>query len=110
MAITKSIGEVEVTFSVTDDNDVTRSDVITTALYCCELTSGNRTFANHQWVTLSTSDLSTFTDYDSLTQSSVITMCENKLGSAAVTAIENSLNAQKTEYENPTKEIRQISS
>jgi len=108
MAITKSIGEVEVTFSVTDDNNVTRSDVITTALYCCEVTSGNRTFANHEWVTLSTSDLSTFTDYDSLTQASVITMCENTIGSSAVTAIEESLNAQKAEHETPTKEVRTL--
>lgn len=108
MAITKSIGEVEVTFSVTDDNSVTRSDVITSVLYCCELISGNRTFGHHEWVTFSTSNLSTFTDYDSLTQESVIIMCENTLGSTAVTAIENSLNAQKTEHETPTKEIRQI--
>lgn len=110
MAITKSTNDIEVTFSVTDDNSVTRADVITKVLYCCELTSGSRTFGHHQWVKFNTSDLSTFTDYNALTQANVITMCETTLGSAAVTAIEDSLNAQKAEYENPTKEIRQISS
>ena len=109
MSITKSIGDVEVTFSVSDDNSVTRSDVITHALYICEVTSGVKTFGSHHWIKFDTSDLSTFTDYNSLTQQDVITMCESTLGSTEVSAIETSLNAQKTEYETPTKEFRQIS-
>lgn len=110
MTIQKSVSDAEVTFSVSDSNSVTRSDVITGVNYICQVTTGSQTLGISTWVSLNTSDLSTFTAFSELTQSQVVTMCENILGSTRVAEIEANLNAQKAEYENPTKEIRQISS
>jgi len=112
MSITKSIEDIEVTFSVTDDNSVTRTDVVTHVRYVSTLMAADNVgkFVHNMGVSLDTSDLSTFTEYSSLTEANLITMCENKIGSSTVTEIQTSLNAQKTEYENPTKEIRQLSS
>lgn len=112
MAITKTVEDAEVTFSVTDDNSITRADVITSirCIYTLNSTDGLRTFAHSAGVRFDTSDLSTFTPFSDLTQTQVIVMCENRLGSTRVSAIEAQLNADLSEYENPTKEIRQISS
>lgn len=110
MTIQKSVSDAEVTFSVSDSNSISRTDVITGVNYICQVTAGSQTLGISTWVTLDTSDLSTFTAFSDLTQAQVITMCENKLGSTRVAEIEANLNAQKAEAETPTKEIRQISS
>lgn len=110
MTIQKSVSDAEVTFSVSDSNSISQTDVITGVNYICQVIAGSQTLGISTWVTLDTSDLSTFTAFSDLTQAQVITMCENKLGSTRVAEIEANLTAQKVEAETPTKEIRQISS
>lgn len=110
MSITKTVEDAEVTFSVTDDNSITRTDVITSVrcVYTLNSADGLRTFAHSAGVRFDTSDLSTFTPFSDLTQADVVTMCETRLGSTRVASIEAQLNADLVEYETPTKEIRQI--
>lgn len=111
MATTYSWGtewRVDVYPTHTDDNSVQESNVIYNIHWRLtgDDTTNTATVIGTQ--TLDVTDLSSFTDYDSVTPANVETWLEAALGSTKVQELKDNVQAQLTELATPTTESRTI--
>ena len=70
---------------------------------CSDSDSDGNTGQSYGSVSIPTDDLSSFTAYDSLTESTVLGWVKDALGSTAVTSIENRIASEIAEKATPTK-------
>lgn len=106
---TWNVSTVDTYPSHTDDNSVTEDDVIFNIHWRLtgDDTTNTATVIGTQ--SLDVSDISTFTDFDSVTASDVEGWLTAALGSAEVQSLKDSVQAQLTEKATPTVVTRTIS-
>jgi len=106
---TWNVGTVDTYPSFTDDNSNTESDVIYNVHWRLtgDDTTNTATVIGTQ--TLDVSDLSSFTDFDSVTTSDVEGWVTTALGTEKVQEMKDNVQAQLTELATPTSVTRTIS-
>jgi hypothetical protein len=106
---TWDVATVDTYPSHTDDNSNTESDVIYNVHWRLtgDDTTNTATVIGTQ--TLDVSDLSSFTDFDSVTTSDVEGWVTTALGTSAVQELKDNVQAQLTELATPTSVTRTIS-
>jgi hypothetical protein len=111
MAITYTwnVSTVDTYISHTDDNNVQEDDVIYNVHWRLTGDDTTNTASVIGTQSLDVSDLSSFTDFDSVTTSDVEGWVTTAMGSAQVQALKDNISAQLTELATPTKATRTIS-
>ena len=105
---TWNVNTVDTKPTYTDDNDVTRSDVIYNVHWRLTGSDGTNESTSIGTIPLDISDLSTFSDFDDVTASDVEGWVESAIGEDDLTSIKNSIQIQVNEIETPTSITRQI--
>jgi hypothetical protein len=107
---TWNCSEVETYVSHTDDNDNTESDVIFKVHYRLKGVDSNSNQSGAAGVVeLDVSDLSSFTDFASVTTSDVQTWVESALGSEKVQELKDAIDADIAAIVTPVTQSRIIS-
>lgn len=107
---TWNVSTVDTKPTHTDDNSVTESDVIYNVHWRLTGSDGTNESTSIGTVPLDISDISSFTDFDSVTASDVEGWVESAIGSEELTSIKDGIQSQVNEIETPTSVTRQIES
>lgn len=107
-AWTWNVATVDTYPSHTDDNSVTESDVIYNVHWRLTGSDGTNASTSIGTVPLGVSDISSFTDFDSVTTSDVEGWVESAIGTEELTSIKAGIQSQVDEIETPTSVTRTI--
>ena len=105
---TWDVATVDTYPSYTDDNSVTESDVIYNVHWRLTGSDGTNESTSIGTVPLEVSDISSFTDFDSVTTSDVEGWVETAIGSEELTSIKAGIQSRVNEIETPTSVTRTI--
>ncbi len=94
--------------SHTDENSVIQSDVVYNVHWRITANDGVNNATTIGTQTLEVSDLSSFTDFDSISHSDVVGWVKAAIGAERVSELESNLDTQLTELANPTSVTREI--
>jgi len=112
MAVTYTwdVNTVNTYISYTDQQDPpnTRSDVIFNVHWVLKGVDGSYESTVYGAIDLDTTDLSSFTDFDSVTASEVQDWVESTMGSDKVTYFKGKVEENITEQKTPTRELREL--